>query len=46
MELNINVIETAEEQEKKLKQLYTDKLKALDLIDPNSVPMENRKDLV
>ncbi|XP_065662689.1 uncharacterized protein LOC136085322 [Hydra vulgaris] len=46
MELDIDVIETAEEQEKKLKQSYTDKLKALDLIDPNSVPMENRKDLV
>ncbi|XP_065665514.1 uncharacterized protein LOC136086941 [Hydra vulgaris] len=46
MELNIDVIETAEEQEKKLEQSYTDKLKALDLIDPNSAPMENRKDLV
>jgi len=46
MELNIDVIETAEEQEKKLKQSYTDKLKALGLIDPNSVPTENRKDLM
>ena len=46
MELNIAVIKTAEEQEKKLKQLHTDKLKALDLCEPNSVPMENRKDLV
>ena len=44
MELNIDVIETTEELEKKLKQPYTDKLKVLDLIDPNSVPMEkNRK---
>ena len=46
MELNIEIIETAEEQEKNLKQSYADKLKALDLIDPNSVPMEIRKDLV
>ena len=36
MELNIEIIETAEEQEKNLKQSYADKLKALDLIDPNS----------
>ena len=46
MELNIEIIETAEEQEKNLKQSYADKLKALDLIDPNSVSMEIRKDLI
>ena len=46
MELNIDVIETAEEQKKKFKQSFTDKLKASNLIDPNSLLMENRKDLV
>ena len=43
-ELNIEVIKTTEEQEKNLKQSYKDKLKALDLIDSNSAPIENRKD--
>ena len=45
IELNIDIIESAEEQEKKLKQSYTGKLKALGLIDPNSVSMKNRKEL-